>query len=106
MNLRIAWESGLKDLFGEGVDQDYLDWLWDSVVRDFTGDELSSPDTVGETLSHMIDLAERAYKARLRFPPSVSPDSGGRPLGSTPEEDVSEWIKFDAKTRVKVMALS
>jgi hypothetical protein len=106
MNLRIAWESSLKDSFGEGVDQEFLDWLWESVVRDFSDDELSSPDTDGETLSAMVGLAERTYESRVRFPPSVSVGSGGRPLGSTPEQDVSDQIKFDAKTRVKVMALS
>src|SRR5829696_2214375 len=102
MNLRVAWESSLKDLFGEGVDQEFLDWLWESVVRDFTDDELSSPDT----LSHMVALAERAYEGRLRFPPGVSLGGGGRPPGSTPQEDVSDLIKFDAKTRVQVIALS
>jgi len=106
MNLRIAWESSLKDSFGEGVDQEFLDWLWESVLRDFTDDELSSTDADGETLSAMVALAERAYEAQLRFPPSVSLSGGGRPLGSTPEKDVSDWIKFDAKTRLKVMALS
>jgi hypothetical protein len=106
MNLRIAWESSLKDSFGEGVDQEFLDWLWESVLRDFTDDELSSTDADGETLSAMVALAERAYEARLRFPPSVSLSGGGRPLGSTPKKDVSDWIKFDAKTRLKVMALS
>src|SRR5215212_6546423 len=106
MNLRIAWESSLKDSFGESVDQEFLDWLWESVVRDFSDDELSSTDADGETLSAMVALAERAYEARLRFPPSVSLGSGGRPPDSTPKEDVSDLIKFDAKTRVQVIALS
>jgi hypothetical protein len=106
MNLRIAWELSLKDSFGESVDQEFLDWLWESVVRDFSDDELSSADADGETLSAMVALAARAYEARLRFPPSVSLGSGGRPLGSTPKEDVSALIKVDAKTRVQVIALS
>jgi hypothetical protein len=105
MNLRTAWESSLKDSFGEGVDQEYLDWLWERVVRDCS-DELSSPDTDGEILSDLVVLAERPYEARLRFPPNRSLGGGGRPLDSTPEEDVSDWIKFDAKTRVQVTALS
>src|SRR5215218_5744767 len=106
MDLRTAWELSLKNSFGEGVEQDFLDWLWESVVRDFTEDELSNPAKEGDTLSDMVALAERAYESQLRFPRSLRLGGGGRPPGSTPQEDVSDQIKFDAKTRVKVMALS
>lgn len=104
--LRTAWESSLKGSFGEGVAQEYLDWLWETVVRDYS-DELSSPDTGGEfLLEDLVALAETPYKGQLLFPPNRSLGGGGRPLDSTTEEDVSDWIKFDAKSRVQVMALS
>lgn len=104
MNLRAAWESELRKHFKVHAGQEFVDWLWENIVGDFTEDEISDPRNVSETLSQMVAMSLRTYEGHLRFRQSTG--AGGRSPGISSEKNIGDQLKFDPKTRIQVMALS
>lgn len=107
MDLRAAWESELQKQFGVDLaaDGEFLDWLWEFILRDHASDEIQRSDD--EVLENMVATAELPCLTRLQFSRGTSAGGRGSASNNTGSgDDLSKQIRFDPKTKTHIKALS